>query len=193
MNNQNQLSQPWYKGQLGSLVHEVLAGVFSTAFIKALFSGFAYFIHEHVIWRKSIHATGYIRIHARASIRNAENIFLGDNVRITMDCCIWAEKNSKIVMGDNVLIGPGAKIFTGNHGTRRNGIPMVFQERTEKDIQIGNDVWVGANSVIVSGVTIGDGVIVAAGSVVTKNVSPYSIVGGVPAKIIKMREEQVAV
>jgi acetyltransferase-like isoleucine patch superfamily enzyme len=98
-----------------------------------------------------------------------------------MDCCIWAEKNSKIVFGDNVLIGPGVKIFSGNHGTQLNNIPMVFQERKEDDIIIGNDVWIGANSVITSGVTIADSAIVAAGSVVTKNVLKNQIVGGIPA------------
>jgi acetyltransferase-like isoleucine patch superfamily enzyme len=104
-----------------------------------------------------------------------------------MNCCIWAEKNSKIIFGDNVLVGPSVKMFSGNHGTKLNGNPMVYQERVEADIIIGNDVWIGANSVITSGVTIADGAVVAAGSVVTKNVPANTIVGGVPAKTIKIR------
>lgn len=64
---------------------------------------------------------------------------------------------------------------------------MMFQERTEADIHIGNDVWIGANSVITSGVTICDGAVIAAGSVVTKTVLTNTIVGGVPAKVIKHR------
>jgi acetyltransferase-like isoleucine patch superfamily enzyme len=61
------------------------------------------------------------------------------------------------------------------------------------DIQIGNDVWIGANVTIMDGITIGDGAVIAAGSVVTKNIAPYTIVGGNPAKVIKLRftEEQI--
>ena len=112
---------------------------------------------------------------------------MGNNVRINMDCCIWAEKNSKITFGENILVGPGVKIFCGNHGIKLNGIPMTYQERTEADISIGNDVWIGANSVITSGVSIADGAVVAAGSVVTKDVPANTIVGGVPTKIINRR------
>lgn len=180
-------NQPWYKSKIGSLVTEILGSIFSVVFINAILSSFAYFIHEHVIWRKQIHRTGDFRIHSRASLRNAQNIYLGNDVRITMDCCIWAEKNSKIIFGDQVLVGPGAKMFCGNHGTRLNGIPMTYQERTEADITIGNDVWIGANSIITSGVSIADGVIVAAGSVVTKDIPANTIIGGCPAKVIKYR------
>ncbi len=59
--------------------------------------------------------------------------------------------------------------------------------RTHRTVQIGNDVWIGANAVVMDGVTIGDGAIVAAGAVVTKDVPPYAIVGGIPAKVIKYR------
>lgn len=180
-------NDPWYKGNVKELLVEIITGIFSLSFLKTIFSSFAYYIHEHVIWRKKINHTGTYRIHSRASIRNAQNIYLGNNVRITMDCCIWAEKNSKITMGDDVLVGPGVKMFCGNHGTKLNGTPMTYQDREEKDIIIGNDVWIGANSVVTSGVTIENGAIVAAGAVVTKNVPPYTIVGGSPAKEIKKR------
>lgn len=185
----NKQPERWYKGKVLSLMTEVLFAFFSLSFIKALFSSFLYYLHEHVIWRRKIHSSsGNYRIHSRASIRNAQNIFLGDNVRITMDCCIWAEKNSKIVFGDNVLVGPGVKMFCGNHGTALNGIPITFQARNESDIIVGNDVWIGANSILVSGVKINDGAIVAAGSVVTKDVPKNTIVGGIPARIIKVRK-----
>jgi acetyltransferase-like isoleucine patch superfamily enzyme len=180
--------EPWYKGKIGMILHEIIGGIFSLSFLKAIASSFAYYLHEHVIWRKSIHHKGNYRIHSRASIRNAQNIYLGDNVRITMDCCIWAGESSKIIFGDNVLVGPGVKMMSTNHGTERNGVPMVFQNRENADITIGNDVWIGSNAVILKGVTIGDGAIVAAGAVVTKNVPAYAVVGGVPAKFIKDRD-----
>jgi maltose O-acetyltransferase len=85
-------------------------------------------------------------------------------------------------------MGPGVKIFSSNHGASRIDIPMNIQTPIEKDIIIGNDVWLGSNSVVVAGVKIGSGSIVAAGSVVTKDVPEYTIVGGIPAKPIKKRE-----
>ncbi len=189
MNDKNLNNEtPWYKGKFSELLFEIIGGIFSISFLKAIGSSFSYYIHEHVTWRRKLKNKGkYMRIHSTSSIRNAQNIIMGNNVRITLNCCIWAEKNSKIIFGDNVLVGPGVKMFSGNHGTKLNGTPMVYQERVEADIIIGNDVWIGANSVITSGVTIADGAVVAAGSVVTKNVPANTIVGGVPAKTIKIR------
>lgn len=180
---------PWYKDKLKDIFREIAEGLFSIYFLKAIFSSLAYYLHEHVIWRKYINHKGDYRIHSRASIRNARNIYLGNNVRITMDCCIWADDNSKIFFGDNVLVGPGVKIFCANHGAAINGIPMTYQNRIQKDIHIGNDVWIGANSVVLSGVSINDGAIIASGSIVTKDVSSNAIVGGVPAKLIKYRKQ----
>jgi len=73
-------------------------------------------------------------------------------------------------------------------GRLLDGLP-----RSKGDVIIGNDVWLGKNSIVLSGVSIGDGAVVAAGSVVTRNVKPYSIVGGVPARELRFRfsEEQV--
>lgn len=181
------MSVVWYKQKFKSIVTEIFSSIFSFSFFSAIFSSLAYFLHESVAWRKVINHKGGYRIHARSSLRNANNIYLGENVRITMDCCIWAGEKSKIIFGDNVLVGPGVKIMSTNHGTVKNGTPMVFQDRVEEDIRIESDVWIGSNSVILKGVTIGEGAIVAAGSIVTKDVLPYSIVGGCPAKFIKNR------
>jgi len=188
MSQYDEQQMDWYKGKVGILFSEIIAGIFSISFIEALLSNFAYYIHEHVTWRRKLKTNKkHVRIHAKTSIRNSQNISMGRNVRISMNCCIWAEKNSKITIGDNVLVGPGAKMFSGNHGIKLNGVPMVFQQRTEADINIGNDVWIGANCVITSGVSIADGAVIAAGAVVTKDVTANTIVGGVPAKFIKYR------
>ena len=80
------------------------------------------------------------------------------------------------------MIAPNVMIAGGNHGIICNDIPMISQANTSKGINIGNDVWIAANVVILDGVSVGDGAIIAAGAVVTKDVESYSIVVGNPAK-----------
>jgi len=163
---------------------------FSLNFLRAIGSSFAYYLFEHVYWRFDINTTrGVYRIHSTTSIRNAKNVTLGYDTRITTNCILWAGKTSKICIGDNALIGPGVQLHATNHGYKLNAGPMTYQERVEKDINIGNDVWIGGNSVITAGVSLADGIIVAAGSVVTKSFYEKNIIiGGVPAKLITTRE-----
>lgn len=143
---------------------------------------------ENVLAQRHLGARGPGTIvRETALLRCPENIYIGSNSHINHYCCIWASPNSKIRIGDNGLMGPGTMILSSNHGIKK-GLPMREQPFTEKDVSIGNDVWIGAKSIIVAGVTIGDGAIIAAGSVVTKDVAPYSIAGGIPAKFIKNRE-----
>ena len=113
---------------------------------------------------------------------------------------------SKTTIGKFCSIGPYCKIGLGKHPTKDfvsthpvffstlKQAQVTFADRNYFDefayIIIGNDVWLGANVIVVDGVKIGDGAIVAAGSVVTKDIPPYTIVGGVPAKIIKYRFEK---
>ena len=168
-------------------IWEVIRYSFSLTLFKELAYKFGYFIHDHVAPRTQLHSKANPRIHPTASLRCGYNIYLGTNSRINQYCCVWASENSKIIIGDNVLMGPGVKIFSSNYTTADTDIPMISQPFVEKDIVIGNDVWIGSNSVIVAGVKIGDGSIIAAGSVVTRVIPAYTIAGGVPAKPIKSR------
>ncbi len=87
------------------------------------------------------------------------------------------------------MMGPDVVIFTMNHRADRTDIHMGAQGMTEKrKVIIGNDVWIGQRVMIMPGVTIGDGCIIAAGAVVTKDIPPYSIAGGVPARVLKSRK-----
>lgn len=114
-------------------------------------------------------------------IRIGNNSGIGINARLT----------GPMIIGDNVMMGPDVMSYTQNHVTARIDIPMNEQGITEaKEITIQDDVWIGARSIILPGVCVGKGSVIAAGSVVTKDVNPYSIVGGVPAKLIKMRHMQ---
>jgi acetyltransferase-like isoleucine patch superfamily enzyme len=168
-------------------VWEVIRHTFSLRFLVSVGYSFAYFIHEQVVWRSKIHAAKDVRIHATASIRNAQNVYVGKNSHINHHCCIWAGEHSKIVLGDNLLMGPGVCIFSGNHSTVK-GEPMTFQARKEESIVIGDDVWLGAHCVVTAGTQIANGVVVAAGAVVTRSITQEGvIVGGVPAKIIGER------
>lgn len=168
---------------------EALRSLFSLSFFKALGSSFGYYLHEHVTWRYKMKHGPSLRVHSTASIRNAQNITVGTNSHINYNCCVWCGENAHIKLGDNLLMGPGVKIFNTNHGTSKNE-PMTFQQCAEADIVIGNDCWLGANTVILKGVSIPDGCVIAAGAVVTKSLDePYAIYGGIPAKKISVRKE----
>ncbi len=166
----------------------VLKSLFSLNFLKATSSSFAYYLFEHVYWRFDINTKGVYRVHSTTSIRNAKNVYLGFDARITTNCIVWAGRRSKIYIGDNALIGPGVQLHASNHGYMTGEGPMTYQDRIEKDIKIGDDVWIGGNSVVTAGIELANGIIVAAGSTVTKSFQEKNIIiGGVPAKKIRDR------
>jgi len=180
-------SPPRNKITQGDLL-EIFRYLFSPTFLKSLFYKLGYHIHDHVAPVAKMHISGNPRIHPTASIRCGESISLGKNSHINAFCCVWASPNSRIILGENLLMGPGCKLFSSNHSTENINIPMNVQPYVQKDIIVGNDVWLGANSVILAGTTIGDGTIVAAGAVVTKDLPPYVIAAGIPARPIKARK-----
>lgn len=107
--------------------------------------------------------------------------------RVAINVGTYMDGRGGIVIGDNVMIGPHCILSSCEHGFGRLDVPMCRQPITYANIVIEDDVWIGGNVCVKSGVTIRRGSIVAAGSVVTHDVPPYSIVGGVPAKIIRSR------
>ncbi len=114
-------------------------------------------------------------------------LVLGDNVAISPCCNIGAD-NGHIEIGRNAAIGPGTVIRAANHRFSARDVPIMGQGHKTGSVKIEEDVWIGANCVILPDVTIGRGAIVGAGAVVTRNVGPYAIVGGVPARQIGMRQ-----
>lgn len=127
-----------------------------------------------------------------------ENIYIGNDVSIN-EGAYFLSTRAKIIIGDHVMFGPNVTIITGNHKTDTIGRYMSTirdEEKTpdlDEDVIFEGDNWIGTGCIILKGVTVGEGAIISAGAVVTKNVEPYSVVGGVPAKQIKYRfnEEQI--
>lgn len=109
---------------------------------------------------------------------------LGDRVEVNNFTII--NGTGGVDIGDDTLIGPGVRIISYQHQTAR-GTPIRCQPVTPGRISIGRDCWIGANAVILAGVTIGDGAIVAAGAVVREDIPAYAVVAGVPARLKKMR------
>lgn len=161
---------------------------FSKIFWFQLRQIIALFFTDNLYGIKNLAACGKnTNIRPSASLANSHNIFLGQNVHVQRHVYVWAGEHSTITIGDNTIIGPGSFITSDNHGIKKNQL-IRDQRGIEKDITIGSDVWLGAYSIILPGVTIGDGAVVAAGSVVTKDVESYTIVAGVPAKKISQRQ-----
>lgn len=120
-------------------------------------------------------------------IRNlGVGIKIEDNVGLNSRVYIGGQGGVEI--GENAILGPDVKIFSENHNFLNKEISIKEQGETRKGVKIGTDCWIGSGSIILDGVNLGNGCIVAAGSVVTKSFLPYSLIGGVPAKIIKIRE-----
>lgn len=126
------------------------------------------------------------------------NVFIGNDVSIGPKALFICTR-AKIIIGDHVMFGPQVTMITGGHRLDIVGRNMKSITDSEKlpendiDIVLEGDNWIGANSIILKGVTVGEGAVVAAGAVVTQNIPPYSIWGGVPAKQIGMRFDEEAI
>jgi maltose O-acetyltransferase len=126
-----------------------------------------------------------VNIEKGAVFGMGRNIHIGQNSGIGIRCVV----PSDIKIGDDVMMGPDSIFYAANHEFNRTDIPMNKQGNMEREqITIGNDVWIGGRVIVLPGKAIGDGVIVGAGSVVTKDLEPFGIYGGNPARLIKKRK-----
>ena len=116
---------------------------------------------------------------------------IGKNTGFGPDCLIWAWHHldaNNVVIGDDVTIGPRVMIITRTHSTSQIETHGKTISSIPAKVIIKRGAWIGAGAIILPNVTIGEGAVVGAGAVVTKDVPPYTVVAGVPAKIIKKLE-----
>ncbi len=158
-------------------------------------------------WRWLFAACGSVRFGTGLTLAGCRNMRLGRGVRLGRGCFVTAgggsltlgenvavspcahlgADNGSIEIGAQTAIGPGTVIRAANHRFRRQDLPIMRQGHQPGQVIIEDDVWIGANCVITPDVRIGRGAVVGAGAVVTRNVAPFSIVAGVPAKVIGRR------
>lgn len=154
-----------------------------------LFRMINYYGYSHVRPRRRLQAGKGTGIAPTVSFRNGERIRLGRSCHIGENCFLWAgDSSGRIDLGDNVSLAPGV-FLTASDYQFDMGAPFREQPKRERDVLIGNDVWLGAGVIVTAGVTIGNGCIVGAGAVVTKDLPAGCVAVGVPAKVIARRPE----
>ena len=127
---------------------------------------------------------------SQCEIKDLHNLSIGDNTILSKGAVLYCT-DATITIGKKVLLAPNLTIITGDHRIDVMGNYIVDNvdklPENDQPVIIEDDVWCGANVTILKGVTIGRGSVIAAGAVVTKPIPPYSIAGGVPAKVLKKR------
>ncbi len=138
-----------------------------------------------VIFKKCSHT---VNVKQNAYFGLGNNIELGFNSDIGMGAKIYGVSGGgKLYIGNNVMMAPEVTILTLSHNYHRKDIPIIKQGFNVNQVVINDDVWIGYRAIILPGVTVGKGSVIAAGAVVTKDIEPNTVVGGVPAKFIKYR------
>lgn len=166
----------------------ILSGIILSNIIEYIYDKFFGLFYK----RSMGHCGKNVMIKPKTSVfKGLENFYISDDVRIARYAVIYSTR-AKVIIGSKVGIAPYLKIITGNHRIDNIG-HFMFDGDTEKlpendkDVIIEGDSWFGINVTILSGVTIGRGSVIAAGAIVNKSCPPYSIIGGVPAKVLKFR------
>lgn len=140
------------------------------------------------IYKKRIISGDNVAIDEHVCIKYPERLSIGNNSYIGRNSMIQA--SGFLEIGNDVIIGPYVKIWSSDHIFDRLDIAIHLQGHSFAKVIIGNDVWIGTNTVILKGISIGDGAVVAAGSLVNKDVPKYAVVAGNPAKVIKYRDDK---
>lgn len=148
-----------------------------------------YYNYAHLQPRRAMTIGLGTQISPTATFAYGQRIILGERVVVGENTRLWAgPENARVIIGNDTIIGPNVLATAANYRFD-DGAPIHAQKMDTADIVIGVDVWVGASAIILAGVNIGDGAVIAAGTVVTRNVGSREIVAGVPAKVIGIRKK----
>lgn len=141
---------------------------------------------RRLLARQMLRACGSeVNVERLADFGSGGSVSLGDRSGLGINCRI----RGPVTIGSNCMMAPDVVIQAINHRFEDLDIPMSAQGGTTEPVEIEDDVWIGMRSIILSGVRVGSGAIIAAGAVVTRDVPPRSIVGGCPATVIRFRGE----
>jgi maltose O-acetyltransferase len=152
--------------------------------------------HKLLSWlekRRVAYYLGKMHVGERVSIKpglvvaKPENVFIGNDVRINVNCLLQA--HAPIHIGDMTMIAAGCSVVTANHEIAARGIE-AFDAIDRKEVRIGRNCWLGAGVLVLPGVSIGNGVVVGAGSVVTGDLPAETVCVGIPARPVKARPRQ---
>lgn len=172
-----------------SYIKKLMWLLFTGRSIKDLMGLWAYYSINHSLGMRQATIGKGSKVHSTVILRQAKNIIVGDNCLINHNNVLQAGHGSaKIEIGNFVHTGANVMMIAFNHGFDTRKIPTIQQDYYDAGILIEDDVWIGGGAIILAGVHIGKGAIIAAGAVVNKDVPAYSIVGGIPAKVLKIRE-----
>ncbi|MEM8728361.1 MAG: acyltransferase [Pseudomonadota bacterium] len=153
-----------------------------------LFKIVNFYNYSHVAPLRKVSLGDGVTISPNVWFSEPQNIVIGDRCNIGARCMLWAGANTgRIVMGRYTLLGPDVVMTAANY-RYNDGQPVTKQASDEADVIVGEDVWIGARAILLPGTEIGNGSIVAAGAVVRGQFPPFSIIGGVPAKVIGQRD-----
>ncbi len=142
--------------------------------------------------------TGIKNLSLGAGLRIAEDcrllasggkIVLGNRVGLNSGTILDATPSGEIKLADNVIVGPRCIFRACNHAFKDPHTPIMYQGHLSGQISVGEGTWIGAHCVLLPGVTVGKHVVIGAGAVVTGDIPDYAIAAGVPARVLKFREQ----
>lgn len=148
-----------------------------------------YYGYTHVQPRRKVTMGEGATLAPNVSLRNGERISIGARSKVGERAYLWAgDASGRVIIGEDCRLGPEVFVTASDYGLAPDET-IAGQPRNERDVIIGNDVWLGARVFVAAGVSIGDGCVVSAGSVVSKSLPPGSVAVGIPARIVRRRED----